>query len=179
MIVADKVRYITTDTGDIEVIFTVSGFNNKRIAQRLVSVLRDKKVELKAKEHRSQRSIDQNDMFWALVGEISQHVNGSRQESDMMNIYSNVLVRANVKRTYMRIPVEAKKLLEGHFRAFTPVPNSKRQEPNGMVTCGYWGYHGSSKFNIKEMTQLIDVALDICTELGLDNSQVEVVRNAK
>jgi hypothetical protein len=48
------------------------------------------------------------------------------------------------------------------------VPNSRRIE-NGKETAGYWVYYGSSKFNTKEMTELIEIALDLASELGVED----------
>ena len=39
---------------------------------------------------------------------------------------------------------------------------------NGKETVGYWIYYGSSKFNTKEMTEMINIAEDMATQLGID-----------
>ncbi len=176
MIVAEKAKYSVNDEGDIEVTFIVTGYNNKRIAQRLVAELKGKQIQFNAKELKSKRSIEQNDMFWALVGKISDKINGSHRELEMMNIYGYLLKEANIKRDYVRILEKAKHILEDNFRAVIEVPNSKRHEPNGSETVGYWVYHGSSSFNVKEMTELIDIALDTCTDLGIDDQDIETIR---
>ena len=169
MIVADKVRYITTDTGDIEVIFTVSGFNNKRIAQRLVSELKGKTVELKAKEHRSQRSIDQNRLMWQIISDICVAESGNRHQQDMWRIYSSLLVMSNIKYTEIRTLVAAKDILEKNFRAIVEVPNSDKESKKGLTRL-YWVFYGSSTFNKKEMSDLISNALDWASKLGIDTS---------
>lgn len=179
MVHATKVRFITTDTGDIEVIFTVDGYNNKRIATRLVSELKGKQITFTAKELKSARSIEQNDMLWALIRKISDHTNGGHREEDMMHVYAQLLIRGNIKREYVRVLERAKHILDDNFRAVIEVPNSKRQEANGNTTVGYWVYYGSSKFNVKEMTELIEIALDVCTDLGLDDSEIETIRRDK
>ena len=179
MIVADQIKYSVNDEGNVELTFTITGYNNKRIAQRLVGSLKGKKIEVKAKEHRTQRSIEQNDMFWALVGKISDHMNGSHREPDMLHTYGWILKEANIKRDYVRILKEAKHILDDNFRAVIEVPKSRRIEPNGNETVGFWVYHGSSKFNTKEMSELIDVALDICSEHGIDDHEIETIRGQR
>jgi len=179
MIVAEQIRYSVNEDGDVELTFTIKGYNNKRIAQKMVAGLKGKKIEVKAKEHRTQRSIEQNDMFWALVGKISDHVNGSHREPDMLRTYGWILKQANIKRDYVRILEQAKHILEDNFRAVIEVPDSRRKEPNGSETVGFWVYHGSSTFNTKEMSDLIDNALDICTEQGIDDHEIETIRSQK
>ncbi len=179
MVHATKIRYNTTDAGDIEVVLTVEGYNNKRIATRLVAELKGKQITFSAKELKSQRSIEQNSMLWALIHKLSDHINGSHRDEDMMDIYGKLLIRGNIKREYVRVLEKAKHILDENFRAVIEVPNSKRQEANGNVTIGYWVYYGSSKFNVKEMTELIEIALDICSELGLDDSEIETIRRDK
>jgi chitinase len=84
-----------------------------------------------------------------------------------MNIYGNLLQRANIKREYIRTLEQAVNILKDSFRAVIEVPNSRKIE-NGKETVGYWVYYGSSKFDTKEMTELIDIALDTATEVGID-----------
>jgi len=176
MIVAEKAKYSVNDEGNVEVTFIVSGYNNKRIAQRLIANLKGKQIEFNAKELKSKRSVEQNDMFWALVAKISDKVNGSHREEDMMRTYGYLLKEANIKRDYVRILEVAKHILEDTFRAVVEVQNSRRTEPNGSETVGYWVYHGSSTFNVKEMNELIDLALDTCTDLGIDDQDIETIR---
>lgn len=153
--------------GDVELTFTINGYYNKRQALTLYNQLKDKELSVKVSEFKDKRSLDQNEMLWAVITQISEHVNHSKQEQDLMNIYSTVLLRANVKREYIRTLPEAEDILKQSFRAVIEVPNSRKIE-NGKETVGYWVYYGSSRFNTKEMSQLIEVALDIATEVGID-----------
>jgi hypothetical protein len=106
-------------------------------------------------------------MLWGIITNISDQVNNSHREEDLLNIYSTLLQRANIKREYIRTLPQAKHILDDSFRAVLEVPNSRRIE-NGKETVGYWVYYGSSKFNTKEMTELIEIALDLASELGVD-----------
>jgi hypothetical protein len=138
-----------------------------RKATQLYNDLKDKEIHATLKEFKSSRSIDQNDMLWAIITQVSDKVNGSHQEQDLMNVYGTLLQRANIKREYIRTLVQARDILEQSFRAVLEVPNSRKIE-NGKETVGFWVYYGSSTFDTREMTQLIEVALDIATEVGID-----------
>jgi len=162
-----RVRLNTTYNGNIELVLEIDGFNNKRKATKLYQELKDKEVHAILKEFKSNRSLEQNEMLWAIIRSISDKVNHSHREDDMMNIYSTLLQRANIKREYIRTYRTAKNILEDNFRAVMEVPNSLKVE-NGKETVGFWVYYGSSKFNTKEMTELIEIALDLATELGVE-----------
>jgi hypothetical protein len=158
---------MTRPNGDVVLELTVDGYYNMRKATQLYNDLKDKEIHATLKEFKSSRSIDQNDMLWAIITQVSDKVNGSHQEQDLMNVYGTLLQRANIKREYIRTLVQARDILEQSFRAVLEVPNSRKIE-NGKETVGFWVYYGSSTFDTKEMTQLIEVALDIATEVGID-----------
>lgn len=162
-----KMRVSYNLNGDVEITFTIDGYYNKRKALTLYNELKDKELTVKVSEYKDKRSLDQNEMLWAIITQISDKVNHSHQEQDLLNIYSAILQRANVKREYIRTLPQAEDILKQSFRAVIEVPNSRKVE-NGKETVGYWVYYGSSKFNTKEMSQLIEVALDIATEVGID-----------
>jgi hypothetical protein len=158
---------MTRPNGDVVLELTVDGYYNMRKATQLYNDLKDKEIHATLKEFKSSRSIDQNDMLWAIITQVSDKVNGSHQEQDLMNVYGTLLQRANIKREYIRTLVQARDILEQSFRAVLEVPNSRKIE-NGKETVGFWVYYGSSTFDTREMTQLIEVALDIATEVGID-----------
>jgi hypothetical protein len=162
-----KIDMMTRPNGDVVLELTVDGYYNMRKATQLYNDLKDKEIHATLKEFKSSRSIDQNDMLWAIITQVSDKVNGSHQEQDLMNVYGTLLQRANIKREYIRTLVQARDILEQSFRAVLEVPNSRKIE-NGKETVGFWVYYGSSTFDTREMTQLIDVALDIATEVGID-----------
>lgn len=155
-----------TPSGDVQLTLIIDGYNNKRIAQKLYYELKDKEITATLKEFKTTRSIEQNEKLWAMIRDISEHVNHSHREEDMMNIYKNLLEQANIKKEYVRILLEAKHILDENFRAVIEVPNS-RKNINGKETAAYWIYYGSSKFNTKEMSELIHNAEDMSNNLGL------------
>jgi hypothetical protein len=162
-----KIEMMTKPNGDVVLSLTVDGYYNRRKAIELYSQLKDKELTAVLKEFKSSRSIEQNDMLWGIITQISDKINGSHREEDLMNIYGNLLQRANIKREYIRTLEQAVNILKDSFRAVIEVPNSRKIE-NGKETVGYWVYYGSSKFDTKEMTELIDIALDFATEVGID-----------
>jgi GTP-binding protein EngB required for normal cell division len=162
-----KIQMTYTPNGSVQLTLTVDGYLNRRKAEKVYAELKDKEIHAVIKEFKNNRSLEQNEMLWAIIRSISDKVNHSHREEDMMNIYSTLLQRANIKREYIRTYKAAKNILEDNFRAVMEVPNSTKIE-NGKETVGFWVYYGSSKFNTKEMTELIEIALDLATELGVE-----------
>jgi len=156
-----------TPNGSVQLTLTIDGYLNRRKAEKVYAELKDKEIHATIKEFKSNRSLEQNEMLWAIIRSISDKVNHSHREEDMMNIYSTLLQRANIKREYIRTYKTAKNILDENFRAVLEVPNSLKIE-NGKETVGFWVYYGSSKFNTKEMTELIEIALDLATEIGVE-----------
>lgn len=162
-----NIRMTYTPNGDVELTLTVDGYYNTRKAKELYNQLQGKEITAILKEFKSSRSLEQNDMLWGIITQISDKINGSHREEDLLNIYSTLLQRANIKREYIRTLPQAENILKESFRAVIEVPNSRKIE-NGKETVGYWVYYGSSKFDTKEMTELIDIALDLATEVGIE-----------
>ncbi len=179
MIVKD-IKLMSDDEGNLIVSLTIPHemYHNQQIARRLASELKGKLIEVKMKEAKSQRSIEANDCLWAIITKISDHMNGSHREEDLMTVYKMLLLRANIKREYFRGIRESVRVFENveGVRAVMIVPNSEREE-NGVTTIGFWLYYGSSKFNTSEMSLLIELSLDVCSELGIDDSEVYKIRN--
>lgn len=162
-----KIEMMTKPNGEVMLTLTIDGYYNMRKAKELYNELKDKEIHATLKAFKSSRSIEQNDMLWSIITQISDKVNGSHREEDLMNIYGILLQKANIKREYIRTLLQAKDILGQSFRAVIEVPNSRKIE-NGKETVGFWVYYGSSTFNTKEMTELIDIALDTATEVGID-----------
>jgi len=178
--IAKEIKLMSDDEGNLIVSLTIPHemYHNQQIARRLASELKGKLIDVKMKEAKSQRSIDQNDCLWGILTKISDHMNGSHREEDLMSVYKMLLLRANIKREYFRGIRESVSVFENveGVRAVIIEPNSER-EMGGKITIGFWLYYGSSKFNTKEMSSLIELALDVCDELGIDDSEIYKLRN--
>lgn len=131
-------------------------------------------IELTAKPHKESRSVLQNKMLWGIIGKISEVLNGESSHDSTMKIYAELLVKANVKYEFMLVMEKAKHILDNNFRAVIDMHQSR--EVNGVELKMYKVFIGSSKFNTKEMTELIDLALLYATEVGVVDSEIEVLR---
>ena len=178
-LLANKVYLSFLPTNEVAVSFIVE---NKYNANLFVQELKElDKIQVEAKAHKEARSIRQNKMLWAVIGKISELINGEKTETSTMKIYADILVEANVKRELMAVLPETLETLKTMFRAVIPTGQSiisKNKETGKeaeLITV--WAYIGSSRFNTKEMTELIDITLNKASMLGIVDSEIEFLRN--
>ena len=130
------------------------------IITELLKMDMDKTYLCEVKEPRSQRSIQQNKMLWQLI-----HMIAKETAQDDMEIYCAILERADALSDYIITAYDMEDYLRKSFRGVRFI---RKQEVNGKECNIYKVYIGSSKMNTKEMTELIDTALQICSELLID-----------
>lgn len=132
----------------------------KDIVPQLLQMDMDKVYLCEVKEPKSKRSIQQNKMFWSLI-----HLIAKETYQDDMDVYCACLERADALSDYVITAHEMEDYLRKSFRGARFI---RTQEVNGKECYIYKVYLGSSKMNTKEMTELIDTALQISAELGID-----------
>lgn len=120
----------------------------------------DKLFICEIKEPKSKRSIQQNKMLWQLIHSIAKETH-----QDDMEVYCACLERADALSDYI---ITAYDMEDDLRKCFRGVRFIRKQEVNGKECNIYKVYIGSSKMNTKEMTELLDITLQICAELGID-----------
>ena len=116
--------------------------------------------QVEIKEYKHKRSIEQNKKMWALIHEIARATG-----DDDMQVYCGILEKADVKSDYVITAMNMEEALRKSFRA---VKFIRMQEVNGKDCYVYKVYLGSSKMNTAEMSELLDITLNICGELGIE-----------
>lgn len=171
-IIAKKAYLSHLPNGEVAVSFVT---NDMYSANLLVNELENlDKIDVTAKAHKSSRSLRQNAFFWLIIEKISKEINGIATHSNKMLVYKELLIEAQTKYEYVLILPEAVKMLESQFRAV--IPTNQTREVNGKELMMYQVFIGSSKMNTKEMTQLIDVALNYASDIGIVDSEIESMR---
>jgi ABC-type Zn uptake system ZnuABC Zn-binding protein ZnuA len=99
----------------------------------------------------------------------------------MLKIYGELLTQANVKRDLIAVLPQAVETLKSTFRAVVKTGQTIKSvnEKTGKTAelVSVWVYHGSSKFNTKEMYDLINIAIMKCSELGIQDSELLSIKN--
>lgn len=119
----------------------------------------DEKYSIEFKKYRSNRSIEQNKMMWGIIQQIAKQT-----DNDIMDIYCEGLEKANAKSEFMMCLPEAIEEVKKCFRA---VKICETREYNGKNMAVLKCYIGSSKYNSKEMTELIDYFIRLASEWGI------------
>ena len=120
---------------------------------------------VEVKEPKSKRSLEQNKMLWQLI-----HTIAKKQHQDDMEVYCALLERADALSDYIITAYDMEDDLRKCFRGVRFV---RKQEVNGKECNIYKVYIGSSKMSTKEMTELLDITLQVCAELGIPSEMYD------
>lgn len=144
--------------GDLKIIFTAS----RAYAKQFDSLPKDKELVAQVKEYRKKRSLDANAYMWVLCDQIAQKIEASKEE-----VYKRYIRDYGV---FEIIPLKAEAVES--FR--------DKWEKNGlgwfcedMEGCKIEGYKrvmvyfGSSSYDTKEMSRVINQVVEECHELGI------------
>ena len=129
------------------------------IIPELLKLDMDKLYVVEVKEPKSKRSLEQNKMLWQLI-----HAIAKKTHQDDMEVYCALLERADALSDYIITAYDMEDELRKCFRGVRFV---RKQEVNGKDCNIYKVYIGSSKMNTKEMTELLDITLQLCGELNI------------
>lgn len=130
--------------------------------------LKGKRVVLDIKNYYDKRSLNANRYFWRLCGDIAEVL-----QTDKETIYCSMLQEAG-QWVDIECTKDTIKPLQAKFSYSEIVHEDFLGNDPKMVLRGYFG---SSSYNTKEMSQLIDCAIRQCKELDIPTwSQEEIDR---
>jgi len=120
--------------------------------------LAGKEVEIIVKEPREKRSLDANAYFWLIVGKIADKLRASKEE-----IYFKLL-----KDYGQSVTITVRKGCDISKAGFKYYEVLKDGLINGKEFTAYRVFIGSSQYDTKQMSVLIDGAVQEAKELGID-----------
>jgi hypothetical protein len=129
------------------------------IVQELLKLDLDKLYLVEIKEPKSKRSLEQNKLLWSLIHKIAKET-----YQDDMEVYCTALERADALSDYVITATDMENSLRKSFRG---VRFMRMQEVNNKECYVYKVYLGSSKMNTKEMTELLEIVFQMCSELNI------------
>ena len=157
-VIATKERLFTDKAGNGVLQLKIPNLRHQKMLEGLEGDL----LSVELKKAKNLRSIEQNKLMWALLSDIDKKMNGERS-NDSWSIYLEALRRAGAKCEYIVASIEAEDRLKKSVRALEFV---RMAEQEGYAV--YRVYLGSSTFNTKEMTVLIETILDMAAICGID-----------
>ncbi len=151
---ADYTRRSINENGEVELTFTLADFGAIKASQTLDK----KRYTLDLKEYKSSRSLEQNRLIWALIGEIDKKINGYATSKDShLDIYCQIITMAKIRVEYIETLERAKESLDKVFRVVKEV--ERRTSNKGVETVLYQCFYGTSTFDVKEMSDFIESLL--------------------
>ena len=120
----------------------------------------NERLKLKITKQGSNRTYLQNNLMWAIIAEIDAKENGIPSEDGRWDIYTLGIESMGIEYEDYLIPKEALKAIKKGYRATRVIAEYTEQY---QVRC----FIGSSRFNKKQMGELIDYFLRYAEELEI------------
>lgn len=111
------------------------------------------------KKYHSNRSLEQNRMMWGIIQRIAKET-----LNDEMDIYVEGLEKANCVSEFLMMLPEAYESIKKTVRA---AKIYETREYNGKQMYVVKVFVGSSKYDVKEMTKLINYFIQLAAELNI------------
>lgn len=122
-----------------------------------------KKYVAEIKEFRKKRSLDSNNYFWQLCDQISDRLGRVKED-----VYIDYIKSVGVFRDFHLSRDEAPTFRKAWSMLGTGWPTEEvdyQQDGNGIVVRAYYG---SSTYNSKQMSRIIDMAVQDAKSLGIE-----------
>lgn len=129
------------------------------------------RLDVEIKKQRKRRSLDANAYYWKLVSEIADaiHVSKPYMHNYLLRKYGQIEV-IDGQGVYMVIPdTESAQKSIDEAQTYHLKPTSQVKEgKDGIMYRTYMMLKGSSEYDTKEMSHLIDGLVGECKELGIE-----------
>lgn len=131
--------------------------NEKQALEQLYEIKDLDKLSIEAKKYRAKRSLNANAYAWELITQIANELRCSKEE-----VYMKMLEDYGQS---MMIPVPKGEKPDGYFKYYIYETSSLL---NGKEADWYKVLKGSSEFDTREMSILIDGIVSEAKELGIE-----------
>lgn len=163
---------LITGTGyhgdDITITFTI---NERSAIYEEYEKLKDcPKLKIKAEKFRDKRSLDANAYMWVMLQKMADVLKTSKDE-----LYLEMLGRYGV---FTHI-IAKQKAVERVKKEFRTVRELGEVTVNGTTGIQLQIYYGSSTYDTKEMSVLIDGVVNECKDLGIETLPPDEIRQIK
>lgn len=168
-----KLKNIAVDFLNNSILLTV-GLDNaneiNRITAEYEEVMEHDKCAIDIKKYRKKRSLDSNAYFWVLCQKLAEILHKDKWEVylDLLSkygVFTHVIVKPNV---VDRVKEEWRTVRElGEVTV------------NGQTGIQLQCYFGSSTYNSKEMSVLIEGTVSECRDLGIETLSDEEIQSMK
>lgn len=163
-----KIQNIAKDwnTGQFHITFSV---NEPSAINQVDSIRECEKLSIEAKKYREKRSLDANALLWLCLGRIADAL-----RADKWNIYLQMLKRYG-KFTYICVKPNVVDAVKQQWRECEVIGEV---DINGQKAVQMLCYFGSSTYDTKEFSSLLDGVISEMKEMGIETPTSEEMRRA-
>ena len=139
-----------------------------------------KSYELNIKKHREKRSLDANAYFWKLCGELATELSNDSVAYSKDDIYREYIRNYGVFETVQIKEIAIERWtqcwgLKGYGWICEDMGEDRIKPGYHNINC----YYGSSSYNTKEMSRLIDAVVQDCKEYGIETWTPDEIEHLK
>lgn len=155
-------------TGKWNITFTC---NENALGEQIEAIQGVEKLAIKAVKHRAKRSLDANAYYWQLIAKVADilHISSARAHNTMLRKYGQIEV-IDGQAIYLVLPDT------DEASSFADEADTYHIRPTSQVKAGadgksyrtYMMLRGSSDYDSKEMSTLINGLVDEAKELGIE-----------
>lgn len=120
----------------------------------------DDLLNIKISNARKSRTLEQNNLLWAIIGDIDKKINGLPSEESRWQLYIQGIEEVGAEYEDILIPSKSLNIFKSAFRAYKVLEKKDNQI---LLRC----FVGSSKFDTKQMGDLIDYFIKMASEAGV------------
>lgn len=143
-------------TNQYQITFSV---NEESAIEQIDNIMKCDKLSIKATKYRQKRSLDANGLLWLCLGRIASNL-----RTDKWDVYLEMLKRYG-QYTYIVVKEKVVEQVKQQWRECEVVGEI---EVNGQKAIQMLCYFGSSTYNSKEFSVLLDGVISEMQEMGLE-----------
>jgi len=164
---ATGIRLQTTENGQTEIILSTGKVD---LAEPKQVLAKGKELAVEIKQHRIKRSLDANAYFWVMVSRLAEVLHTTKDELylimlDRYGVFTHIIVKPHI--------------VEKVKQEWRTVRELGEVTVNGQTGIQLQCFFGSSTFDTKEMSRLIDGLVSECKEHGIDTMTEEQIADLK
>lgn len=168
-----------------DITFTRSGeqivsFSTKSDYTEAFDSLRDFDVDIEIKKHRNKRSNDANSYCWALCEKTADKLSDEDVKNTKETVYRKAIREVGIYKDFCKLSLDDAKTLRTAWGMLgtgwiTEQVDYSRDGERVTLRC----YYGSSRYNTKQMSRLIDNLVEECKTLGIPTDTPEQIEQIK
>lgn len=168
-----------------DITFTRSGeqiisFSTKSDYTEEFDSLKDCDVDVEIKKHRQKRSLDANSFCWVLCNKIADKLAEEDGKNTKESVYREAIREIGIYKDFCDLSPDDAKTLRTAWEMLgtgwiTEQVDFSQDGSRVTIRC----YYGSSRYNTKQMSRLIDNLIEDCKALGIPTETPEQIEKIK